>query len=521
MKMNRLLLVLIVLILPFCTHGQFSIQWQKCMGGTNDEIVKSIQQTSDSGFIVGSSTLSNDGDVSGNHGNSDGWIIKLNSVGSIEWKKCLGGSGYEQTYSIQQTFDGGYIVAIISSSNDGDVTNNHGYYDIWVVKLDSIGTIQWEKCLGGSDSEDVYSIQQTSDGGYVISGGTASNNADVSGNHGAYDAWVVKLDSIGAIQWQKCIGGSGNELAYSIQQTFDGGYVLTGYTISNDGDLFGVSGFGILWVAKLNDLGAIQWQRRLGGSISEYGYSIHQTYDAGYIVAGVTSSNEGDVTGNHGSDDAWVVKLDSSGAIQWQRCLGGSNNEQAYSIQQTLDSGFIVAGFTTSNDGDVSGNFGDIDAWVVKLNEVGVVQGQKCLGGSAGETAYSIQQLSDGSFIVGGYTSSVDGDVIGNHGATDSWIVKLNYNVGIEELSILTNFTIYPVPSNDELNIEYSFSEAADVKLELRNILGETLLQPVFLKNQMGLNVTKLPISNLHDGIYFLNMTTKEGSISKKVIVSH
>lgn len=510
-----------MLFLPCCVKSQLMVQWQKCMGGTYEEIVKSIQQTSDSGFIVGGSTFSNDGDVSGNHGNFDGWVIKLNSVGSIEWKKCLGGSNGEWTFSIQQTFDGGYIVAFVSASNDGDVTNNHGDYDIWVVKLDSIGTIQWEKCLGGSDSEDVYSIQQTSDGGYVISGGTASNNADVSGNHGDYDTWVVKLDSIGAIQWQKCLGGSANELAYSIQQTSDGGYVLTGYTTSNDGDLFGIIGVGILWVAKLNNMGIIQWQRRLGGSISELGYSIHQTYDEGYILSGVTSSNDGDVTGNHGSDDAWVVKLDSSGAIQWQRCLGGSNTEQAYSIQQTLDSGFIVAGFTTSNDGDVSGNFGAIDAWVVKLNEVGVVQDQKCLGGSGVETAYSIQQLSDGSFIVGGYTSSVDGDVIGNHGATDSWIVKLNYNVGIEELSILTNFTIYPVPSNEELNIEYSFSEAADVKLEMRNILGETLLQPVFLKNQVGLNVTKLPISNLHDGIYFLSMTTKEESISKKVIVSH
>ena len=171
-----------------------TIEWQKCLGGTNDDRAYSIQQTSDGGFIVASITGSNDGDVSGNHGYDDAWVVKLNSSGNIEWQKCLGGTSYDVANSIQQTSDGGFIVSGYTGSNDGDVSGNHGVYDYWVVKLNSSGDIEWQKCLGGTDYDYAYSIHQTSDGGFIVAGNTASNDGDVSGNHGASDAWVVKLN---------------------------------------------------------------------------------------------------------------------------------------------------------------------------------------------------------------------------------------------------------------------------------------------------------------------------------------
>ena len=286
-----------------------TIQWQKCLGGTVTDEANSIQQTSDGRFIVAGYTFSNDGDVSGNHGNSDYWVVKLNSSGDILWQRCLGGTDDDYAYSIQQTSDGGFIVAGQTYSNDGDVSGNHGYDDAWVVKLNSSGDIEWQKCLGGTDDDYAYSIQQTSDGGFIVAGQTYSNDGDVSGNHGYDDAWVVKLNSSGDIEWQKCLGGTNDDRAYSIQQTSNGGFIVAGYTYSNDGDVSGNHGYWDTWVVKLNSSGDIEWQKCLGGTSDDYANSIQQTSDSGFIVVGYTFSNDYDVSENHGYDDAWVVKL--------------------------------------------------------------------------------------------------------------------------------------------------------------------------------------------------------------------
>ena len=191
------------------SHAQApAIEWQKCLGGTADDFANSIQQTSDGGFIVAGETRSNDGDVSGNHGKSDAWVVKLNSLGDILWKKCLGGTGNDYARSIQQISDGGFILTGYTNSNNGDVSGNNGYYDAWVVKLNSSGDILWQKCLGGTYDDYARSIQQTSDTGFILAGYTFSNDGDVSGNHGFSDAWVVKLNSSGDIIWQKCFGGT-------------------------------------------------------------------------------------------------------------------------------------------------------------------------------------------------------------------------------------------------------------------------------------------------------------------------
>ncbi|MDD3713087.1 MAG: hypothetical protein PHZ28_06310, partial [Candidatus Izemoplasmatales bacterium] len=271
---------------------------------------------------------------------------------TIEWQKCLGGTNDDRAYSIQQTSDGGFIVASITGSNDGDVSGNHGYDDAWVVKLNSSGNIEWQKCLGGTSYDVANSIQQTSDGGFIVSGYTGSNDGDVSGKYGATDYWIVKLNSSGDIEWQKCLGGIYDDFAYSIQQTNDGGFIVAGFKESNESDMSGNHGAIDALVVKLNSSGDIEWQKCLGGTDYDSAHSIQQISDGGFIVAGRTRSNNGDVSGNHGACDGWVVKLNSSGDIEWQKCLGGTDNDYANSIQQTSDGGFIVAGGTWSNDGD-------------------------------------------------------------------------------------------------------------------------------------------------------------------------
>jgi hypothetical protein len=276
----------------------------------------SIRQTSDGGYIVSGNTYSNDGDVSGNHGNSDYWVVKLDSTGNIQWQKCLGGSLNDNGTSIEQTADGGYIVAGITSSNDGDITGFHGIQDYWVVKLDVTGIIQWQKCLGGTNQDQATSIWQTSDGGFTVAGVVGSNDGDVTGNHGAEDYWVVKLDGSGTLVWQQCLGGTDGEVAISIQQTADSSYIVAGYTWSNDGNVTGNHGLDDYWVVKLDISGNLLWQKCLGGTIQDYGGFIQQTVDGGYIIAGSTLSNDGDVTGNHGNHDYWVVKLSALTSIE-------------------------------------------------------------------------------------------------------------------------------------------------------------------------------------------------------------
>ena len=343
--------------------------WQKSLGGSNEDGAHSIQQTTNGGYIIAGYSNSIDGNVSGNHGNYDSWVVKLTSTWNLDWQKSLGGSGDDGAYSVQQTTDGGYIIAGDTYSDDGDVSRNNGAYDYWIVKLTSTGDLDWQKSFGGSSNDWANFIQQTSDGGYIIAGESNSNDGDVSGNHGDYDYWILKLTSTGQIEWQKSLGGSAKDRAYSVKQTTDGGFIISGDSESNDNDVSGNHGYSDYWIVKLTSIGQIEWQKSLGGSGSDGAYSVQQTTDGGYIIAGDSRSDDGDVSVNYGFDDYWIVKLTSTGQIDWQKSLGGSSNDWANFIQQTTDGGYIIAGGSYSNDGDVSGNHGDYDYWIVKILE--------------------------------------------------------------------------------------------------------------------------------------------------------
>jgi len=428
--MKKQLLSLALICAAGMTHAQApAIQWEKSYGGSGYDEAHAIQQTADGGYIVAGRSSSDDGDITFPHGSSDYWVVKADNTGTLQWQKSLGGSNSNIARAIRQTSDGGYIVAGETNSNDGNVTGNHGNYDYWVVKLDNTGTLQWQKSLGGSGADAAYAIQQTTDGGYVIAGYTESNNGNVSGNHGSRDFWIARLDNAGTLQWQKSLGGSNIDEAYAIQQTSEGGYIVAGYTQSTDGDITGYHGTGDCWVVKLDNTGTMEWQKSLGGSSTETGQTIQQTTDGGYIVAGYTTSNNGDVTGNHGSNDYWVVKLDNTGTLQWQKSLGGSGNDVARAIQQTTDGGYIVTGSSNSNDDDVSSNQGGNDYWIVKLDNTGILQWEKSLGGSGADVAYAVQQTTDDGYIVAGYATSNNGDISNSHGGFDYWIVKLEPDV--------------------------------------------------------------------------------------------
>jgi hypothetical protein len=374
----------------------YASQWAKSYGGSDFENALSIQQTSDGGYIVAGST------DSFGAGNGDAWVLKLDETGDVLWQKTYGGTNHDYTQSIQQTSDGGYIVAGSTYSFGA------GNGDIWVLKLDETGNVLWQKTYGGTNQDYTQSIQQTSDGGYIAAGVTYSFGS------GDRDTWVLKLDDTGDVQWQKTYGGTNFDLANSIQQTSDGGYIVAGSTYSFGAD-------GDAWVLKLDDTGDVQWQKTYGGANSDVANSIQQTSDGGYIVAGSTYSF------GAGNGDIWVLKLDETGNVLWQKTYGGANYDMAKSIQQTLDGGYIAAGYTESFGA------GYDDAWVLKLDETGNVLWQKTYGGTQDEEAKFIQQTSDGGYIVAGWIFSFFNTIY----ESDFWVLKLDSNGGIPDCSII------------------------------------------------------------------------------------
>jgi PKD repeat protein len=448
-----------VVVLPCdpCPKPIGGVDWSKVYGGSDNDTAQSIQQTTDGGYIVAGTTESGDGDVKGKNGGLDCWVLKLDRKGNLVWAKCRGGSGDDEANSVQQTSDGGYIVAGATKSGDREVKGNNGGLDCWVFKLDADGNLVWAKCRGGSGYDEARSVQQTSDGGYIVAGYTESTDKEVKGNHGGGDCWIFKLDAEGNLLWQKCLGGSFCDLANGIQQTSDGGYIVTGFTYSNNGDVLSSHYTATLsdgWVVKLDANGNIEWQKCLGGSGEDFFYSVQQTFDGGYALAGMTYSSDGDVNGYHPAhrtypfpkSDGWVVKLRPSGSIEWQKCLGGSDWDNAYSIRQTKDGGYIVAGYSRSKNGDVKGHssssmdvvvhdidgitYNNSDIWVVKLDANGKLVWQKCAGGGNNDYGGSILESNNGGYTLVGWTYSGETYNLGSY--KDPWdIYDCDYRIKI------------------------------------------------------------------------------------------
>ncbi|MBK7567747.1 MAG: putative metal-binding motif-containing protein [Bacteroidetes bacterium] len=373
-------------------------------------------------------------------GGSDYWIVKLNSSGEIEWQNTIGGDNQDQVYDIKQTLDGGYIVGGYSSSSlSGEKSENYiginSNPDYWVVKLDSLGEIEWQNTIGGDQQDYLWSVGQTIDGGYILGGLSESG---LSGDKteekiGYSDYWIVKLNSLGEIEWQNTIGGDLDDWLHSMEQTVDGGYILVGTSYSNiSGDKTeNCFGFNDYWVVKLDSLGEIEWQNTIGGNLYDEVFSIQQTIDFGYIIGGQSNS---DFSGSKnesclGYYDYWVVKLDSFGEIEWQNTIGGNNWDIFFSVKQTSTGGYIVGGCSYSNiSGDkTEDNHGQTDYWIVKLSELGEIDWQSTIGGISLDVFYELEPTNDGGYILAGLSQSgISGDktevCIGQY---DYWVIKL------------------------------------------------------------------------------------------------
>jgi hypothetical protein len=296
----------------------------------------------------------------------DIWVVKLDGNSNLVWQKSYGGQAEDRAQSVRPTADGGYVVAGLTRSFGA------GALDAWVLKLDATGNVVWQKTYGGAGDDIASAVRPTADGGYVVAGATYLGV-------GIDDAWLLKLDASGNVVWQRTYGGPSVDYATNVEPTSSGGYVLAGFTAS-----FGVGG-GDAWLLNLDGVGNVVWQRTYGGAAEDWAGAVKPTADGGYVLVGSTRSF------GAADADAWILKLDAAGSVEWQRAYGGVLLDSARGVATTADGGYFVVGNLSSPNGTWN-------AWLLRLDANGNVVSQQIYDGTF---ANSVQPTGDGGFVVG------------------------------------------------------------------------------------------------------------------------
>ncbi|MGF1558865.1 MAG: hypothetical protein ACFCUL_07235 [Flavobacteriaceae bacterium] len=363
---------------------------------------------------------------------------KKTFLGEIEYVKNFGGSGEDTAQAIIVTNDGGFAVFGFSNSTDGDLAGKTlAVNDYWLLKFDAESNLQWSKTYGGSKDDRGQSLVQTNDGGYALTGYAESSDGDASSNQGFHDNWIVKLDAQGTLQWEKSFGFSGHDHSYDILQTTDNGLFFAGFLDitsaradgnTEKGNTLTRHGVGEFWGSKLDKNGNLQWRSYFGGTNNDRAHAVVQADDGGFVMAGFTESNDFDVNNSRGSYDFWVVKLDDKGNLKWQSPFGGTGIERAQDIAKTDDGGYVISGNTFSTDGDITKNHGESDIWLIKVASDGKMVWERTFGGSGFDDAQSVSLSADGGFIIAGNSKSNDADANANAGENDIWVIKTDEN---------------------------------------------------------------------------------------------
>lgn len=499
-----------------------AVEWQKTYGGDNQDVMNNILKTTDNGFLFSGwskSYISGDKTVD-TFGNSDYWVIKTNSLGNIEWQRTFGGNGLDSSVIIINTSDGGYLISGNSNSDiSGNKTeNSKGFDDYWILKLDSLGNIQWQKTIGGNANDDFPEVIETPDMGFIIAGLSYSGiSGDKSETQirlsifdpGQPDYWVVKISSTGIIEWENTIGTIGADVAVSVLNAYNGGYIIGGYS---DGNISfdkteDSKGGNDIWVMKLDTTGAIVWQKTIGGNDKDELRNMISTPDGGYLLSAISNSNiSSDKTENSkGGDDFWLVKIDPQGNILWDKTIGGSGTDDPYQICYKNDNHIYVGGNSDSNisDDKTENSRGGRDFWIMKIDSTANILWDKTLGGSESDSNYAMfYNPSDGSLLLGGPSrSNISGDKTENsRGLSDYWIVKLEP----ESLSTIsftsTNIRVYPNPTTKTITVSFP-KNYTNLNVAVTNMLGQKVKQ-----EQFG-NASEIRFDLIgENGVYFVEV---------------
>lgn len=480
--MKKYLFLTVFVLISCKIFTQSTIEWSGNYGGSLGDFSGEVIQTNDEGYILVGYTYSEDGDVESKKGEADFWIIRLNKLGEILWNKTYGGSKLDYAFEIKEIADNEYIVLGISESNDGDLAENHGDFDTWLLKIDGNGEIIWKKNF----PKKYDSLELTSDNGFIIAGG------------GYEGIRVVKLDDSGNILWENSHTNGDEERVSTILHTRNGGYIIGGSKksteIEEDQDAY---------ILKLNEIGEIEWEKTIGTKAFDVISTVIQSVDGNFIFSGYIIKRFSDTDGV-----VWILKLTEKGDFVWERTFGDNKIELTYSSANTKDGNFIFAGTLKKNrDGiNIKNKY-----WVIKVDANGNLIWETLYGGTEEDIATSIYPTTDNGYILLGTSESIDGDVKENNGHSDIWVVKLSPDFKRIENSEerLIMLRVYPNPSRGNIIVE---TEKPGVKIDVFSMAG------VKIKTAESVGM-QIDVKNLEEGIYFLKVENQDETTYSKIII--
>lgn len=511
--------ITIVLLVFYCSisNGQtLNIAWQKCIGGSGAEKNPKIIARVDQSYTLGFSTNSNNGDVSGNKGEYDWLVLKFDKDNLSVFNKLFGGSKTEDFSLIDENSDKTYLLTGTTNSTDGNISGNHGLTDAWAMKLTSNGLFQWRKCIGGTKNDEGAGVLEVENGNYLLMGSTESSDGDFTTNAGGKDIFLIKTDVNGIFAWTKTYGGTLDDRAISVAKFADG-YVIAAVSSSSNGPATNSNhgGKDILLI-KVDLNGAVVWAKFVGGSGDDVPTQLINTSDGNLLLTATTNSNNGDITGNHGLNDIWVAKISSAGSILWSKCLGGTGEELSGQIcELSTPNRYFVIGTTSSNNGNVSGAKGGKDIWIAQLNTSGVFQAAKNFGGSSDDIGTSIKVTYDKALLIAGETSSSDGNITGNHGGGDAWVAKLTQPTASFEAINDFDISLAPNPAKQFTSLTWP----SDINISDIYIHSIDGIEFKHLQTSVGLNSQNIDVSNFPSGHYIISLNAKEGTARKMLEV--
>ena len=505
-------LFLIALLFPLLMiRGQSNLQltWQRAYGGSQSDKGYIVIKTSDGNLIWSGAYKSNDGDFTANQGNYDIFVTKTDPAGNVMWQKVFGGSNADYVNDIIEDSNGNILLTGSSKSNDGDITGNHGNYDVIVVKLDASGNILWQKSFGGSSVDKGMGIIQDGNN-YIVAGYTKSDDDDITGAIGNYDVWLLKLDDSGNLVSKKNIGGTDADKINRIYALSNGNFMLTAYSKSADGDVGTNRGNYDFWIVEINDSLNIVRSNTYGGSgLDEY--PVMTEISPNYVFAGSTTSSDGQITGAHGSFDIWLWETGANGTLLDEKSIGGTDADFATDLQVLDNSScncLAIAGYSNSDDGDLPGNYGSYDAIIALVDSNGTITDIKNFGGSNTEQFRRFVQMPDITAI--GYTKSSDQDVSGQHGNYDAWMTTVNY--AVSDISSINQdiANIYPNPASSYVNIEVKGLS----HIQIIDLTGKTVLDKYTENDKI-----KFDVSGLTKGNYFIRIFRNKSVETRKLLL--
>lgn len=447
-----------------------AIEWQLSFGGTNSDILTSLQQTADGGYIFGGYSRSpvSGNKTSPNYGSNDFWLVLVDANTNTLWQRSFGGDWDDNLFALQQTSDGGYILGGSSASPlSGNKTSpGYGGWDYWVVRLAANGDTLWERSFGGTNEDQLLSLRQTSDGGFILGGSSSSgtNATKSSSNWGASDFWVIRLDANGDKSWERTYGGTGEDVLTAIRETDDGGFIWGGHSSSAaDGTKTSpkLSADIAYWIARVDGDGRQLWDRSYEYPFADFNEnalsSLDVTPDGGFLLGGSIHYWPLDHL------DFWVVRLDSVGTLLWDRRFSPHGGDTLRTLQKLGDGGFLLGG----------DHFSDFRA--SRLLDDGALLWQTFYGGYGLEELRALQQTADGGFILGGRSTSgfEQNKTSPSFGGSDYWIIKLTPEAprlqiasGLSDKSAPLYFTLFPGTTNHSYRIDYSTNLASWTALQ-------------------------------------------------------